>query len=337
MIKIAVDAMGGDNAPGEIVKGALQALSCRQDMEIILVGREEAIKGFLPAEEEKRDRCRVVHTPGVISGDDDPGRSVRQKKDASMVVALKMVANGEAQAVVSAGNTGALMAGGLIFPGRLPGVMRPALLTTMPVFEGKPFVALDMGANMDARPEQLCQYALMGKLYARYVLNRPYPTVSLLNIGAEPGKGNEQSRKAYVLLQDMEGFSGNIESDDVFFGKTDVMVCDGFAGNILLKTAEGVSKGIFGCFKAELTAGFKSKIAALLMGSKLQTLKKNMDATEHGGAMLMGVQGVCVKCHGSAVANTVKNAILRQVYPLVGQDVNSYVSEMLNGNAERKC
>lgn len=330
--------MGGDNAPGEIVKGAVSALSQFSELKIYLAGREELITPCLNGLEFPRERLEIIHASEVISGSDNPGLSIRSKKNASMVVALKMVGDGNADAVVTAGNTGALMAGALLFLGRIPGVARPALLTTFPVLKGDGVVILDVGANMNARPEQLVQYALMGKVYVREVLKRKAPRIALLNVGSEENKGNEQVKKAYELFcKHVPGFTGNIEGNQVLMNTADIIVCDGFVGNVFLKTAEGVSMGLLKTLKDELETGSQGTTETGALMQKLREFRKKVDHSEYGGAPLIGVKGICIKCHGSSGEKAVHNAIVRQVYPLVRKQVTKIIEEMLiKSNFTRK-
>jgi len=330
LITVAVDAMGGDHAPEEIIKGASNALERSEELRVLLVGQEKLLKDKIHSYQATRDRMEIVPAEEVISGDDDPGLSVRRKKDASMVVALKEAGDGRADAALSAGNTGALMAGGLLFLGRIKGISRPALLTVLPTFYGDGVAVLDVGANMDARPEQMVQYAYMGKAYAENILNRPSPRVGLLNVGTENNKGNEQSRKAYEHLDEyLPNFYGNVEGGQVFSGEVDVVVCDGFVGNVLLKTAEGVSQGIFGTLKDIFTENIKNKMGAMMVRGSLVQLRDKMEASEYGGAPLVGVNGVCIKCHGSSRARAIEIALLRQVKPWMEQGVNQLFSQEL--------
>ncbi|MEW5785391.1 MAG: phosphate acyltransferase PlsX [Bacillota bacterium] len=332
MVRIAIDAMGGDYAPGEIIRGAVAALSARDDLQLSLIGRQEMIREFLNELSYPADRITVLHAEEVIQGNDDPGLAIRSKKSSSMVTALQMVRTGQADAVLSAGNTGALMAGGLLFLGRLGGISRPALLAVMPSFRGKPVVILDVGANMDARPEQLLQYAFMGRIYAQQLLAVKEPRTALLNVGIESNKGNHQVRKAFALFQEyMPGFCGNIEGTDFFFSGADVVVCDGFVGNITLKVSEGLSRGILGYLKQEFTASLRSRLGALMLKPGLYRLREKIDDTEYGGAPLVGVKGLCIKCHGSSKARTIEQAILRQAYPFVKHNVLALFQEALQG------
>lgn len=318
LIKVAVDAMGGDHAPREIVRGAVAALQAEEMLKLILVGRREQIETILGDLSYSAARVEIIHADEVIGGDDNPGLSVRRKKESSLVKALQLVKGGRADAILSAGNTGALMAGALLFLGRLPGVRRPALLTVMPGASGAPFVLIDAGANMDARPEQLLQYAFMGRLYAQKILGRPSPKVALLNVGAEINKGNNLVKKAFPLLQEyVTGFCGNVEGTDVFFDSADVIVCDGFVGNILLKTAEGLGRGLLGRLRQEMMLTVRHRAGAFILQPLLRKLYQELGYAGHGGAPLIGVKGLCIKCHGASRAPSIERAILRQLCPFV--------------------
>lgn len=330
MIRVAVDAMGGDFAPDEIVRGAVEAISARDDLELYLVGREERIKQSLAGLDYPAGRVAIVNAPEVIEGTDDPGLAIRRKKDSSMVQALQMVRRGEADAAVSAGNTGALMGGGLLFLGRLGQISRPALLVVLPGFSGAPFVLLDAGANMDARPEQLVQYAHMGRIYAQQLLGIARPRTALLNVGTEPQKGNQQVKKAYALFAEhVPHFCGNIEGTGLFFNAADVVVCDGFVGNIVLKLTEGLSRGLLQSLKEEFTASARYRAGALLLKPALYRLRDKFDDTAYGGAPLGGVNGLCIKCHGSSKARSIEQALLKQVYPFVKNRVLALFEEAL--------
>jgi len=254
-MRIAVDAMGGDFAPEEIIKGTLMSAKTSPDVQLILVGRKERIEPFLAGALPKN--VSIFKASEVIEMDEHPANAVRKKKDSSIVVATRLVKQGEADAVVSAGSTGAQMAAALLGLGRIKGIERPAIVTILPTSEGGKLI-LDVGANMDATPAQLCQYALMGSIYATKILGIPNPRVGLLNVGSEEGKGNELTQKAYPLLKEAPiNFIGNVEGRDVPYGRADVVVCDGFAGNILLKTAEGLA-GYLLSFEVLLQAPLRS-------------------------------------------------------------------------------
>lgn len=334
-VRAVVDAMGGDHAPGEIVKGAVSALSYLEDLHIILVGLKEEILKVIPDKEYLSKRITICHAEEVINCDDDPGLSIRGKKESSMVKALQMVRSGEADVVLSAGNTGALMAGAVLFLGRLSGINRPALMTPMPSFSGKAVLFLDVGANMDATPDQLLQYAFMGRVYAQQVLGYPEPRVALLNVGTESNKGNSQVKKAYALfMRHLPSFTGNVEGTEAFFNAADVVVCDGFVGNIFLKTSEGLSRAILSYFRQEIMQKTGYKIGAAMLQPVFLGLKEQIDTSGYGGAPLMGVRGLCIKCHGSSKARSIEQALLKQAYPFVQNNVTSKMALALQELAQ---
>jgi phosphate acyltransferase len=308
-MRIAIDAMGGDHAPGLIVQGALEAAKEWPDIELVLVGDKASIEPLL--KEGLPANVTLHHADEVIGPDDEPVRAVRRKKGASMVVAGQLVKDKEVDAMLSAGNTGALMTTGLLVVGRMEGIERPALAPILPTMAGSSGVlSLDMGANMDAKPEHLLQYAIMGSIYRAKVHGIQNPRVGLLNVGTEAKKGNELTKAAYELLETAPvRFVGNVESRDVFAGNCDVLVCDGFAGNILLKAMEGTAGAIFTTLKEAFGSSILTKLAAAVMLPKLKTLKQKLDYKEHGGAPLLGLNGLVIKCHGSSDAYAVKNAV----------------------------
>jgi len=307
MIRIALDAMGGDHAPAEIVKGAVLA-SQELDVEIILVGNPEKIGRELRKYKEK-GKLPIVAASEVIGMNESPVQAVKQKKDASINVAVSLVKEGKANAIISAGNTGALMAAALFKLGRIPGVERPAIATEFPIPSGK-VLLLDMGANVDSKPKHLQQFAEMGSLYAKYVMHIDNPRVGLLNIGEEKEKGNELTCEAWPLLKQLPiNFIGNIESKEIVLGKADVIVCDGFVGNVILKFAESLTVYIFRLFKSELSKGIINKIGLALLLPALLRLRKKISYDEYGGAPLLGISGIVYKSHGRSKANAIKNAI----------------------------
>ncbi|PJN87110.1 phosphate acyltransferase PlsX [Bacillus sp. mrc49] len=317
-MKITIDAMGGDHAPKAQVLGAMKAVEAFSDVEITLVGNEAEINQHLI----KHGRIKVVHTEDKILSTDEPVRAVRRKKSASMVLAAQQVADGEADACISSGNTGALMAAGLFVVGRIDGIERPALAPTLPTIDGKGFVLLDVGANSDAKPEHLLQFAIMGSVYAQKVRGIDKPRVGLLNIGTEEKKGNELTKHAFSLLQQSSeiSFIGNVEARDLLNGPADVVVTDGFTGNMVLKTLEGTAMSVFTMLKSALTSNLKSKLAAAMVKPELKVIKNQMDYSEYGGAGLFGLKAPVIKAHGSSDANAIYNAI-RQTRDMVGHDV----------------
>src|SRR5665648_159404 len=306
-MRISVDAMGGDYAPEEIIKGTLMAAKTWPDLQLILVGKQAQILPFLI--DSKPPNISLVEASEEIGMDEHPANAVRKKKDASIVVATRLVKLGEADAVVSAGSTGAQMAAALLGLGRIKGIERPAIATILPTAEGGKLI-LDVGANLDASPEQLCQYALMGNIYAEKILGIPNPRVGLLNIGSEEGKGNELTQKTYTLLKGAQlNFIGNIEGRDVPYGRADVVVCDGFVGNVLLKTCEGLAGVLFELIKEKITSNLVRKLGALAVKPGLKEIAQMMDYAEYGGAPLLGVNGISIICHGSSKTKAIFNAI----------------------------
>ncbi|MDX8343062.1 phosphate acyltransferase PlsX [Rossellomorea sp. YZS02] len=329
-MKLAVDAMGGDHAPKEIVLGVKRALNEFNDIEVLLYGDEEQIKQYITPS----DRLTIVHTNEVIEGTDEPVRAVKRKKNASMVLMAQAVKNGEADACISAGNTGALMTAGLFIVGRIEGIERPALAPTLPTLDGNGFLMLDLGANVDAKPEHLAQYALMGSIYAENVRGIKNPRVGLLNIGTEDKKGNELTKRSFQLLKDLPiNFVGNVESRDLLDGPADVVVTDGFTGNMVLKTIEGTALSVFSMLKKTFTASTKNKIAAGLVKNDLKGLKNMLDYTEYGGAGLFGLKAPVIKAHGSSNEVALYNA-MRQAREMVKHDVSNTIKDAIKGSVE---
>lgn len=311
-MKIAVDAFGGDNAPHEIVKGCVAAIQ-EIDDDIIMVGREQEIADILRNEAVPEGRITICNASEVIETGDHPVEAVRHKKDSSLVVSLRLVKEGKADAVVSAGNTGAYLAGAFRILGRMKGIKRPALTTVMPTVGKNPGVLLDVGANADCRPQHLVQFAQMGSIYASSVLNIENPRVALLNIGAEEAKGNALTKEAHQLLkQENLNFMGNIEPRYVLSGSADVVVCDGFTGNVVIKLIEGTASTLFSMLKQVFFKSFATKLAAGILKPGLQSIKNQMDYSAYGGAPFLGIDGVVFKAHGSsdrvAIANCIKAA-----------------------------
>ncbi|MHA6251331.1 phosphate acyltransferase PlsX [Oceanobacillus sp. CAU 1775] len=320
-MKLAIDAMGGDHAPKEIVLGAMEAVKTFDDLTITLIGDEEKIKPFLTDSKN----IEIIHTNEVITGDDEPVRAVRRKKNASLVLMAEEVKEGRADACISAGNTGALMSAGLFIVGRIPGIARPALSPTLPTIDEEGFVFLDVGANVETKPSHLLQYGIMGSIYAQKVRGIENPTVGLLNVGTEAGKGDELTRKAFELLENAPiNFIGNVEARDLFNHVADVVVTDGFSGNVALKTIEGTAQTVFTLLKEVLTSSLKTKIAAGMVKSDLKSLKSRLDYSEYGGAGLFGLQAPVIKAHGSSNARAILSAI-RQAKHMVDYDVTETI------------
>lgn len=309
-MKIALDAMGGDFAPLEQVKGAVEALSEIKDLTLILVGQKEKIEDELKKYNYDINRIEIVDAREVIEMDDDPMVAVRGKKDSSMNRTLELVKSGSAHASVSAGNTGALISASQLKLRRIKGVLRPAITTIFP--SGKrDIVLMDVGANADCRPEFINQFATMGSLYYEEMFGIKNPRVGLLNIGTEDGKGNEATRLAFNLLKENTriNFLGSIESTEMMKGNVDVVVTDGFTGNMVLKTAEGTAKFIFSILKDEISKSFVGKLGAFLLMPILKKLKGRLDSSEYGGALFLGINGISIKAHGNSNAKGIKNAL----------------------------
>lgn len=325
MMKIAMDAMGGDNAPKEIVIGAQKAIETFSDLEILLVGDEKQIQASLT----NKERINILHTEEQILATDEPVRAVRRKKTASMVLGATEVKEGRADAFISAGNTGALMATGLFVVGRMEGIDRPALAPTLPTIGGEGFLLLDVGANVDAKPENLVQYAMMGSIYSEKVRGVAKPRVGLLNIGTEEKKGNELTKKTFELLQNTNiHFIGNVEARDLLEGVCDVAVTDGFTGNMILKTVEGTAMSMFKMIKAELMSSFTSKMAAAVLKPNLKQIKNKLDYSEYGGAALFGLNAPVIKAHGSSDSQAVFSAI-RQTREFVQSGVVAQIKDAM--------
>jgi glycerol-3-phosphate acyltransferase PlsX len=308
MIRVAVDAMGGDHAPGEIVAGAVCAAR-ELGAEVILVGPTERLAAELRNAGAGGLPVRVEEAPEVIEMAEAPAMALRKKRRASVVVAVDLVRRGEADAMVSAGNTGAAMAAGLLTLGRIEGIDRPAIAAVLPTLRGRA-IMLDVGANVDCRPKHLLQFALMGSVYASRVLGVATPRVGLLSNGAEETKGNEAVIRAAELLRQCGlHFIGNVEGREFFDGIADVVVCDGFVGNVVLKFGEGLALGIFTLLREELSRGLLVRLGVALARPRLRALARRMDYTEYGGAPLLGVNGICIISHGSSRAKAIRNAV----------------------------
>ena len=310
-MKIAVDAMGGDYAPEQIVIGSLQAVK-KYDCEIILVGDETKIKGYLDTDSDwQKFPITIRHSTEVVEMGEHPADAVRNKKDSSIVVATELVKDGTCDAVFSAGSTGAAVAAAQLILRRIHGVGRPAIATPIPTPEGVTLL-LDSGANVDCKPEHLVQLGMMGSIYAEHVFGKVNPRVGLLNIGEEETKGNEQVKETYQLFKEARNvnFTGNAEGRDIPNGKFDIVVCDGFVGNVVLKFGEGLARMILKLIKEAVDeGGVSAKVGALLLTPTLKKLAKRLDVSEYGGAPLLGVNGYCVIGHGSSDAKSICSAI----------------------------
>jgi len=338
MIRIAVDAMGGDFAPTSEVEGALEAAH-DFGVGVILVGRSELIQAELDKQRRNQtlgrslswrsSQIEIVDAQEVITMNDPVAIAVRRKKNSSIRVAAKLVRDGQAQALVSAGNTGAVMMTSKLVIGALPKVDRPALAAVLPTLTGQGTVLLDVGANAECKPQHLYDFAVMGSLYSSAIVGIPNPRVGLLSIGEEEIKGNDLTKEAFKLLRHSSlNFIGNIEGRDMFTGQADVIVCDGFTGNIALKTSEGVFEFIMRLLKHELKATIQTKAGALLTRPAFQKFKKRLDYAEYGGAPLLGIKGVTVICHGRSSGKAIRNAI-RVAHDYCNGEVNAKIESFL--------
>lgn len=308
-MRIALDAMGGDFAPSTTVEGAIAALQDNSELSVILVGNEQEISVEL-----KHRRCTdlpitIKHASQVVEMDESPLTALRRKKDSSIRVALDLVKSNEADAMVSAGNSGVVMASALMVLGKLPGVERPAIAAVMPSLKDH-FVLLDAGANVDCKPLHLYQFAIMGEAYAKCIFNLETPTVGLLGIGEEDAKGNELTKESFKLIKDSRvNFIGNVEGKDIFSGEADVVVCDGFVGNIALKVSEGLAETMIKMLKREILKKTVGKTDSMLLKSAFQDFSKRTDYSEYGGAPLLGISKPCIICHGRSTSKAIKNAL----------------------------
>ena len=329
MVKVAVDAMGGDNAPGETVKGAVEAINADRRVKVFLVGREPVIKEELKKYTYDEAQLEIVHAEEVIGTAEPPVMAIRKKKNSSIVKCMNMVKDGTCDAMVSAGSTGAVLVGGQVIVGRIKGVERPPLAPLIPNAKGVSLL-LDCGANVDARASQLLQFAKMGSIYMESVIGVKNPKVGLVNIGVEEEKGNALTKETYPLLQNCPeiNFIGNVEARDIPEGAADVLVCEAFAGNIVLKMLEGVSSVLVGKIKEGMMGSLKSKIGALLVKPALKKTLKGFSTEEYGGAPLLGLNGLVVKTHGSSKAIEIRHSVL-QCIAFKEQNINEKIKEQI--------
>lgn len=334
--RVALDAMGGDHAPKEIVKGAVEAVQKRKDIKVLLTGQEEVLKKELAQYTYPEEQIEIVNASEVIETAEPPVKAIRAKKDSSIVVAMKMVKNQEADAFVSAGSTGAVLVGGQVLVGRIKGVERPPLAPLLPTLKGVSLL-IDCGANVDARPSHLVQFARMGSIYMESVMGKKNPTVGIVNIGAEEEKGNALVKETFPLLKECSdiNFIGSVEARDIPYGAADVIVCEAFVGNVILKLYEGVGGALMKKVKKSMMSSLRSKIGALLVKPALKETLKDFDASEHGGAPLLGLTGLVVKTHGSSTSTEICNSII-QCVTFKEQKINEKIKAAIQGTQEKE-
>jgi glycerol-3-phosphate acyltransferase PlsX len=332
VVKVAVDAMGGDNAPGEIVKGAIEAINKVNNIKVFLVGKEEVVNEELKKYTYNKEQLEVINASEVIATDEPPVMAIRRKKDSSLVKAMNMVKNQEADALVSAGSSGAILVGGQVIVGRIKGIERPPLAPLIPTANGVSLL-VDCGANVDARASHLVQFAKLGSIYMENVIGIKKPKVAIVNIGAEEEKGNMLVKETFPLLKECKdiNFIGSIEARDIPSGYADVIVCEAFVGNVILKLYEGVGLTLVSKIKSGMMSSFRSKIGALLVKPALKASLKSFDASEYGGAPLLGLNGLVVKTHGSSKAKEVTNSII-QCVTFKNQKINEKIKANIKTN-----
>ncbi len=339
-MRFAIDAFGGDHAPEAIIEGVLLAMEHYSDFDVILTGDEATIKGELEKHgsdyTKHRARIEIVHAPDIITCEDQPTVAIKRKKESSLVKALRLVADNEADCFISAGSSGAVLAGATLIVKRIPGVLRPALAPLIPTLKD-PVMLIDCGANADCKPEYLVQFAHMGTAYFKAVLGIESPRVAIVSNGTEEGKGNELTKAAYALLKDEKGlnFVGNCEFRDVMTGDYDVVVCDGFVGNAILKSMEGTVSALLKMLKSELMSSTISKLGAAMSKSAFKTLKSRMDYKEHGGAPLLGINGGIIKAHGSSDSTAIASAI-NQARKLVLGNITGEIERYVHNKTENE-
>ncbi|MGC6177980.1 phosphate acyltransferase PlsX [Lacrimispora sp. 38-1] len=336
MIKVAVDAMGGDYAPVQTVAGAVEAVNANKEIRVLLVGQEQMISEELAKHTFHKDQIQIVNATEVIETEEPPVNAIRKKKDSSIVVGMNLVKQMEADAFVSAGSSGAILVGGQVIVGRIKGVERPPLAPLIPTEKGVSLL-IDCGANVDARPSHLVQFARMGSLYMEHVVGIKNPTVAIVNIGAEEEKGNALVKETFPLLKDCKDihFTGSIEAREIPHGGADVIVCEAFVGNVILKLYEGVGATLINKVKSGMMSSFRSKIGALLVKPALKETLKSFDSSRYGGAPLLGLNGLVVKTHGNSKAAEIKNSIL-QCVTFKEQGINDKIRESLKMKEENQ-
>lgn len=310
MIKVALDCLGGDHGSAPLIKGAIDALRINKNFMLYAVGKEDELKEAIPT--DLANRCIIVHSSDVI-GMEESSTEVLRRKDSSIYKAMELLREKQVDAVVSAGHSGATMSIATLRAGRIEGIIRPCIAAFLPQLDGRRSLLVDAGANVDCKPEHLVQFAILGREYARDVLKKENPRVGLVSIGSESSKGDEITKETHALLKNSEGFIGNVEGNDLFGDKVDVIVCDGFVGNVILKTSEGAGEAIRALIKQRAEKSFLAILGSILMKNSFKALKKDIDYAEYGGAPLLGVNGCVIVGHGKSNAKAVKNAIFQAI------------------------
>jgi glycerol-3-phosphate acyltransferase PlsX len=333
-MRIALDAMGGDYAPAVTIEGAIEAVNSYEDIDIILVGEESAVSRELASRRFPPNRISIRHASQIVGMDESTASAIRRKKDSSIRRGIELVKSKEADGFVSAGHSGVVMATALLVLGVSDVVDRPAIAAIMPTLKS-PFVLIDAGANLYCKPENLLQFALMGSTYCRFILGRENPKVALVSTGEEDTKGNELTKEAFKLLKETGlNFIGNVDGKDIFTGEADVIVCDGFTGNVILKTSEGLADAIIRMLKREVAGLTTGRIGYLLLKPALKNFKKKTDYDEYGGAPLLGIQGTCIISHGRSTAKAVRNAV-KVASDFAGKKVYGIISSAIEDDLSR--
>ena len=329
-MKIVIDAYGGDNAPYEIVKGAVLSVNGNKDLSIVLVGKQQEVENILKEFKYNADQIEVINASDVISNDESPTTAIRTKKDSSLVVAFDKMKENNYDGLISAGSTGAILTGAILKIGRIKGVSRPAMCPILPTTKGTPVCICDCGANMDCKPVNLCHFAVMASEYLKATMNVENPRVAILNVGAEDHKGNELVKQTFPLLKELPiNFIGSVEARDLLSGDYDVVVCDGFAGNVLLKSTEGAVVTVLKMLKKEIKSKFRCKLGALLMKPAFKDLKGKLDYTSYGGSPFIGCKKIVIKAHGTSKAENIRECI-NQTIKLSKCETNDIIEEKLS-------
>lgn len=338
LVKVALDAMGGDHAPYEVIKGAVFAVNERDELKVFLVGQEDVIRNNLnqlqsEGNQINYDRLEIVNAPDIITNDETPVKAIRRKRDSSIVVAMKLVKEEQADAFVSAGSTGAILVGGQLVIGRIRGVERSPLAPLIPTKKGMALL-IDCGANVDARPSHLLQFAIIGSIYMEHIMGIKNPRVGLVNVGVEEEKGNALVKEAFPIFKENKdiNFVGSIEARQIPYGDADVIVCDAFVGNVILKLYEGVAKVLLGEIKKGLLSSFMSKVGALLVKGSLKKALSGFDSKKYGGAPMLGLNGLVVKSHGNSTALEIKNSLI-QCIDFKKQKIKEKITEYVSGDS----